>query len=159
MQPLVFRYPPLFIVLAVLGAPLLPMLAVLLPSASIFVLIRTHLSLELWLHAAVAFGLGIVFAWVAAMFFRTWYSVITDYTVDEVGINIKFLSDARYVTWSELRAAHYRRLVGQLELRFEPLTRLVVLTNVDLDWERRTVLAARRFVEDKTAIEVKQSIL
>jgi hypothetical protein len=159
MQPLIFRYPPAFVLLAVLGAPLLPIMAVLLPSVSIFLLVRTHLSLEMRLDAIFVLVLGIAFAWVTVMLFRTWYSVLTNYTVDEVGITIRFCSQVSHVPWSELKTAHYRRLAGQLELEFAPLNRLVVLTNVDLNWGRRTVLAARQYVEEKTAARLKKTIL
>jgi hypothetical protein len=117
------------------------------------------MSLGMRLDTVFMIAVGVFFAWISVMFFRAWYSILTKYTVDDSGITIEFLSHETRVPWRELMAARYRKSLGQLELKFKTLSRLVVLTNVDMNWERHTVLAACRCVEERTSVELRRTIL
>jgi hypothetical protein len=137
----------------------MPAMAVLLPVASVYLLTQTEMSLGMRIDAVFMIAVGVFFAWISVMFFRTWYSILTKYTVDISGITIEFFSHQTRVTWGELMAAQYRKSLGQLELKFKTSSRLVVLTNVDLNWERNTVLSACRYVEESTSVELRKTVL
>jgi len=109
--------------------------------------------------AAFVGTLGVSFGWITALTLRTWYSVLTTYVVDTTGIQVRFFSSSTFLDWERLEAARYRKLVGQLDLRFRDFPRLVVLTNVDRNWDRRTVLGAVSLVEQQTQVRVKRSAI
>ncbi len=156
---LVFRYPRSFAAAAILGIPILTVLSLVLSAASIWLLVSPDVSIGMKFDAAFVGTLGVSFGWITALTLRTWYSVLTTYVVDTTGIQVRFFSSSTFLDWERLEAARYRKLVGQLDLRFRDFPRLVVLTNVDRNWDRRTVLGAVSLVEQQTQVRVKRSAI
>ncbi len=104
-------------------------------------------------------GLGLASGWIVLGALRTWYAPFTVYEVDRRGIKARFFSSESFVAWDELKTARYRKALGQIDLQFNGTSRTVVLSNVDMNVERRRVRAALQLIEKIAPNRVRRTFL
>jgi hypothetical protein len=79
--------------------------------------------------------------------------------VDASGINVRFFSSETTLRWDQLRDARYRKALGQIDLRFDGFPHLVVLNNVDMNRQRKTVQAALLLIESMLPGRLRRSFI
>ena len=104
-------------------------------------------------------GLGLASGWIVLGALRTWYAPFTVHEVDRRGIKARFFSSESFVAWDELKTARYRKALGQIDLQFNGTSRTVVLSNVDMNVERRRVRAALQLIEKIAPNRVRRTFL
>jgi hypothetical protein len=157
MDTLTFKYARHFAVVAFFGFPLLAILSPGLVVAAAYVIADASAPMDLRVQTILLIPIGIFFGVVVVTAARTWYSLLSEYSVSQAGIQVTYFSTILFLHWRDLQEARYRKIFGQLELRFRSYPRLVVLTNVDMDWERKTVLAALQLAETAAPIPITRT--
>ena len=145
--------------LSALGYPIAGVVGLALLSASLVALFGPDTAIWIRLIAIPYMLFSLVWCkavWVSG---RYWYAMFTDYVVLKDGVDVTNSSKRSFFPWSDLRSAIYRRAFGQLELEFEGAKRKVILTNVDRNWERRSLMAVRRTIEEKSAVPIRSALL
>jgi hypothetical protein len=158
MNTLTFKYPLRFTVLVFLGIPLLAIMGPGMIILSVYVIADASAPVGLRIQTILMIPLGVLFSVIPVMAARTWYSVLSEYSVSQAGIKITFFSAVVFLYWRDLEGGRYRKAFGQLELRFRSYPRLVVLSNVDMNWERGTVLAALQLAETAAHTPLKRTV-
>jgi hypothetical protein len=160
MRSLTFKYDKPVQIIMCVGFPILVALCVAFPCVSIYLLRRgAHLSLWIRLDAIGIGIIGLSFTWLLFTILRTWYAFFTVYVLNEAGINVRFLSSEIFLSWNQLSAVKYRQALGQIEVRFHEYPRLVVLNNVDMNIERKTLRAGLRLIEEKSNVPIHRTLV
>lgn len=157
---LTFRYDKSIQILMCAGLPILVALCVVLPWIFFYILQQaTHFTLEIRIDAVAVGIIGVALIWILFMVSRTWYAFFTEYLVSEAGIKVRFFSSDESLVWDDLSTVHYRRLLGQIELRFHKYPRLVVLNNVDMNTRRKTLRSALTLIKQMSAVRIQESLI
>ncbi len=155
---LVFKYSRPLVWLTFIGLPVIALLSIILLGAALFVFIRLDGSLASKLQAIFMGLLGVAFGWIAVVFSRNWHALLSEVTLNDEGVSIRYRASSQFVPWGTLVRARYRKALGQMDLEFKGQTRRVILGNVDLDPQREKVRKALGFVESVTGRSVAISI-
>lgn len=154
---LVFKYKSPFVWLAFIGLPVIAILPIILCGAAFFVFVSSG-GIAVKLQAVLMGLLGVAFGWIAVVSARNWYALLSEVTLNDEGVSIKYRASSQFVPWGSLVRARYRKALGQMDLEFKGQARRVILGNVDLDPQREKVLKALAFVESVTGRSVAISI-
>lgn len=157
MNSLIFRYRVSMLVVMSVGFPLLGTMAVLFAYLPLYLMRRTDLGIGMKFDVMLCGALGVFFLWIFLAAARCWRSYFSIYTVDINGIRVRFFSSETFLGWNQLSSARYRRALGQIELRFVGFPYLVVLNNVDMNSQRKTVRAALGLIENILPNRVAQT--
>lgn len=147
------------LILIAVGYPGVLLLSVTMLYASYFVLHDKDSSVGLLLDAILGGLLGVLAAWIFFEALRGWRSIFTPYLLDQAGVRVGSNVTDRVLSWGDLRFVRYRRLLGQLELRFETYPRLVILYNVDMDRNRMSLKTAMSMIEEQHSTPIRHSFL
>ncbi|HQR47872.1 MAG TPA: hypothetical protein PL152_00975 [Steroidobacteraceae bacterium] len=156
---LVFSYSRLIVWLGLLGMPVLAVTSLVCIVVAAFGIARPDVTIGMKLNATFVGLLGVAFGWVTVVAARYWYALFTEYTVTEEGVKIRYRASTDFAPWPSLRCAKYSKAFGQIELDFEGYARRVILSNVDLDPQRRRVLEVLGLIERATGRPVLKSLL
>lgn len=155
---LVFKYSRPLVWLTFIGLPMIALLSIILLGAALFVFIRSDGGFAVKLQAVFVGLLGVAFGWIAWLSARNWYVLLSEFTLNDEGVTIRYRRSSQFVPWGSLVSAKYRRAMGQIDLDFKSRARRVILSNVDLDPQREKVLKALTLVEGVTGRPVPRSI-
>jgi hypothetical protein len=156
---LVFKYSRPMVWLTFIGLPVIALLSITLLGAALFAFMRLDGGLAVKLQAVFLGLLGVVFGWIAGLSARNWYALLSEFTVTDEGVTIRYGASSQFLAWGSLLSARYRRAIVQIDLEFNGQARRVILSNVDLNPQRETVLKALALVERVTGHPVPRSIL
>jgi hypothetical protein len=159
VQTLVFRYPLPVLLVMCAGFPLLGGMGILFLLLPFLPMRRTQLSVGMKADVIFCAALGVLFIWICLIAVRCWRSYFSVYIVDASGINVRFFSSETTLRWDQLRDARYRKALGQIDLRFDGFPHLVVLNNVDMNRQRKTVQAALLLIESMLPGRLKRSFI
>lgn len=159
MMRLEFKYSKTMAFLIVGGFPVLFALSIILPCSCYLMLRKMHLSVAMRLDAAFVGALGMAFGYLLFSALRSWRSLFESYFLDEDGLRIESRTTDILLEWGDLRAAHYKKLFGQIYLRFDQYPHSIVLNNTDMDIARSSLVAALGMIERKWSKPVSRSLL
>jgi hypothetical protein len=154
---LVFKYGPVFAVLALVGLPFIGLMALSRLGLAVFTIASSKSGLSLKLSSVFIGLLGVAFGCLVLLGIRQWYVPLSEYTLTDEGVTTKFRSSSVFHPWNALISARHRTAMKQVELEFEGSARRVVLGNVDLDPQQAKVLRALALIESVTGRSVTRT--
>lgn len=147
---LVFRYGPLFALVAVAGIPVAIWMAFYLLRLALTGIVTSGGGVRAGISELFLGSLGAAFGLLTVLAVKQWYVLVTEYTVTDDGVTEKSRSSSRFLAWSRLKSARYRSALRQIDLWFDGHERRVILTNTDLDPELTKLLSAVSLIEKVT---------
>ena len=156
-ERLQFSYPLRFALTATFGAVVGIAIGLSVLGFLALLLAKGRIGADLLYEVSVLAAIAVLFLYLGIIVGRSWYAVFTTYFVDERGVDVRFRSDTEHHLWGSLERGQYRKAFGQLELLFRGATRPVVLTNVDMNWGRASVLMALSLAEEKSGVSIERT--